>query len=210
VRAVNIGTELDSLEVAESSNFKAIVSGEAIEARPIYGEPFTMRTTCKLWFLSNHLPRFRHGTEAELRRMRFIRFNRIPEEKNVTLKDRIRTEGDGIFALMVLYLQRLLSRREIPLGSAKSQESRQRFAITNDPIGAFVKAQCNLDRCATTSKEDLANTYAEFIAGHGLPETLSQSFFKSLYDRLPQLKQVRTGGKDNRYQAVAGIKIKPI
>jgi phage/plasmid-associated DNA primase len=51
--------------------------------------------------------------------MRFIRFNRIPEEKDVTLKDRIRAERDGIFALMVHYLQRLMTLREIPLGSAK-------------------------------------------------------------------------------------------
>jgi putative DNA primase/helicase len=79
--AVNIGTELESLELDDSSNFTRIVSGEAIEARQIYGEPFTMRTTCKLWFLSNHLPRFRHSTEAELRRMRFIRFNRIPRRR---------------------------------------------------------------------------------------------------------------------------------
>ena len=36
--AVSIGTELDSLEVAESSNFKAIVSGKPIETRAIYCE----------------------------------------------------------------------------------------------------------------------------------------------------------------------------
>ena len=68
--------------------------------------------------------------------MRFIRFTRIPQEKDRMLKARIRTEQDGIFALMVHYLQRLMTLREIPLGSAKSQESRRRFAITNDPIGA--------------------------------------------------------------------------
>jgi phage/plasmid-associated DNA primase len=68
-----------------------------------------MRTTCKLWFLSNHLPRFRHGTEAELRRMRFIRFDHISDEKDVTLKAKIRAERDGILGLMVHYLQRLFA-----------------------------------------------------------------------------------------------------
>jgi hypothetical protein len=136
-------TELDSLEVSESSNFKAIVSGEAIEARPIYGEPFTMRTTCKLWFLSNHLPRFRHGTEAELRRMRFIRFNRIPKVKDVTLKHRIRAERNGIFALMVHYLQRLMTLSEIPLGSAKSQES------GNASQSRMIRLALSLRRCAS-------------------------------------------------------------
>ena len=54
--ALNLGTELDSLPLGESSNFKMIVSGEPVEARPIYGSPFRMRTNCKLWFLSNNLP----------------------------------------------------------------------------------------------------------------------------------------------------------
>ena len=70
--AVNLGTELDALEVGESGNFKALVSGENIAVRPIYGAPFTMTTMVKLWFLSNNLPRFKHGTDAEQRRTRFI------------------------------------------------------------------------------------------------------------------------------------------
>jgi hypothetical protein len=107
---------------------------------------------------------------------------------------------------MVHYLQRLMTLREIPLGSAKSQESRERFAIINDPIGAFVKAQCIIDQRATTRKQDLAEAYSDFIAGH---LALNSSFFKTLYDRLPQLKQVRGGGKEARYQAAAGIKINP-
>jgi P4 family phage/plasmid primase-like protien len=205
--AVNIGTELDSLEVSESSNFKAIVSGEAIEARAIYGEPFTMRTTCKLCFLSNHLPRFRHGTDAELRRVRFVRFSKIPEKKDVTLKDRIKAERNGIFGLMVRFLQRLLTLSALPLGSAKSQESHQRFGITNDTVGAFVKRHCILDRTATTAKQELSDAYADFIARHGLPDALGSLFFKHLYDRLPQLKEMRPRIAGGRQHVVAGIKI---
>ena len=63
--AVNLGTELTTADIGESGNFKTLVSGEPIEARPIYGAPFVMQTACKLWFLANSLPRFRHGTEAE-------------------------------------------------------------------------------------------------------------------------------------------------
>ena len=52
--------------------------------------------------------------------MRFIRFDRIPDEKDVALKDKVRAERDGIFGLMVHYLQRLLPMREIPLGVPKA------------------------------------------------------------------------------------------
>jgi hypothetical protein len=53
--------------------------------------------------------------------MRFIRFDRIPDEKDVTLKDKIRAERDGIFGLMVHYLQRLLTMREIPFAVPKAR-----------------------------------------------------------------------------------------
>ena len=99
--AVNLGTELTTADIAESGNFKTLVSGEPIEARPIYGKPFIMQTGCKLWFLANSLPRFKHGTEAELRRTRFLRFDYQPPEKDVTLKARLASELDGVFLFML-------------------------------------------------------------------------------------------------------------
>ena len=88
--ALNLGTELDALEVSESGNFKLLVSGEPIDVRPIYGAPFTMSTTAKLWFLSNNMPRFKQGTDAEQRRMRFLRFDKKPAAKVVGLRDKIK------------------------------------------------------------------------------------------------------------------------
>ena len=80
---------------------------------------------------------------------------------------------------MVHYLQRLLPMREIPLGSAKSQESRERFSVTNDPVGAFVKAQCALDRTATTPKEELSEAYADYIGDSRSPAVaMTQSRFR--------------------------------
>ena len=84
--AVNLSTELDAIELGDSAAYKAIVSGESIEARPIYGSPFTMQPRAKLMFLANSLPRFKHGTDAELRRTRFLRFDVPPMQKDVTLK----------------------------------------------------------------------------------------------------------------------------
>ena len=60
-----------------------------------------MRPVCKLMFLANSLPRFKHGTDAELRRARFLRFDVLPTEKDVTLKSKLTSERDGIFLWMV-------------------------------------------------------------------------------------------------------------
>src|SRR5262249_53024801 len=129
--AVNLGTELDAVELGDSTTFKAIVSGEPIEARPIYGAPFTMQTSCKLWFLSNTLPRFKHGTEAELRRTRFLRFDFLPPKKDITLKSRLALEPNGVFGWMLAGLVKALNVPQIPFGGCNSHQVHDRFRISN-------------------------------------------------------------------------------
>jgi hypothetical protein len=73
-----------------------------------------------------------------------------------------------------------------------------------------VKTECVLDRTAKTPKEDLLEAYIGYIAKHGLPKDLDSHFFKNLYDRHPQLKEMRPRTKDGRQHVVAGIKLKLI
>ena len=207
--AVNLGTELTAQDIAESGNFKTIVSGEEIEVRPIYGSPFTMRTACKLWFLANSLPRFKHGTEAELRRTRFLRFDYQPPQKDVTLKARLAAETDGVFQIMLEGLRRLLSVSEIPLGGAESRAVHDRFKISNDPVGSFVAAHCQLDPAARVGTETLRDAFAEFATEHGLPEAVGTWFFRALYERFTALKEVRPRINDERRRMVQGLCLLP-
>jgi hypothetical protein len=43
------------------------------------------------------------------------------------------------------YLPILLRNNPIPHGGPNSKETRERLAVTNDPIGSFVDNQCVLD-----------------------------------------------------------------
>jgi P4 family phage/plasmid primase-like protien len=207
--AVNLGTELDAVELDESSAFKAIVSGEAIEARPIWGKPFTMRTVCKLMFLANSLPRFKYGTDAELRRCRFLRFDVLPVEKDVTLKTKLAAERDGIFLWTVEGLVELLTFAEMPIGGRASRAVLDRFRISNDPCGSFVTLRCQLSPDATTPKDELKNAFADFCRRNELPTSCGEWFLKKLYERWPQVHETRpTGEGGDRYYAVAGIALR--
>lgn len=205
--AINLGTELDAIAVDESANFKTIVSGEPVEARPIYGSPFTMQTGCKLWFLANGLPRFKNGTQAELRRTRFIRFDRRPAKKDVTLKTRLLAERDGVFNFMVAGLQRLLTLPEIPLGGAESRQVHERFRISNDPIGAFLRECCQFDPEGHVSKECLSNAFQEFCERNELPQEFGEWFFRRLRERHPNLKDYRPNVAD-RTRSIKGLWLK--
>jgi P4 family phage/plasmid primase-like protien len=208
--AVNLGTELDAIELGDSAIFKAVVSGEPVEARPIYGAPFTMATSCKLWFLSNCLPRFRHGTEAELRRTRFLRFDYLPPKKDVTLKGKLAQERDGVFRWMLEGLQYLLHQQNIPLGGRHSREVHERFRVSNDPVGSFVSSRCVLDPGVSISKETLRTAYREFCEEYELPVSAGEWFFKALYERWTQIGQSRVRDGEKRCQAIRGICLKPI
>lgn len=207
--AVNLGTELDAIELDDSGIFKAVVSGEAIEARPIYGAPFTMQTSCKLWFLANCLPRFKHGTAAELRRMRFLRFEFRPPVKDVALKSALTAERDGIFRWMLAGLVELMNLSEIPLGGRQSRQVHDRFRISNDPIGSFVEARCTLAPAATTNKDLLKDSFRDYSEENELPTAIGDWLFRKLYERWPQLKEARIredGTK--RPRVISGIALK--
>lgn len=207
--AVNLGTELDTIAIDESQNFKTIVSGEPVEARPIYGEPITMRTACKLWFLANGLPRFKNGSEAELRRTRFIRFNRAPASKDVTLKDKLLAERDGVFNFMLAGLQCLLTLPEIPLGSAESREVHARFKVSNDPLGSFIASRCVFEPAGSVTKDTLRQEFDSFCETHGLPGEFAGWLFKRLYERWPSLSEVHLRRDGTRLRAVAGLRLLP-
>jgi phage/plasmid-associated DNA primase len=150
-----------------------------------------MRTSAKLLFLCNHLPRFKYGTDAELRRLQFLRFSQIPPVKDTKLKEKIAAERDGIFLLIVQDLKPLFAKGQIPEGSAGSKELHTRFAKTNDPTGSFVKEHCVIDSTLSVSKDLLLRRFTAYILDLGLPATIANTFFKTLYDRYPSLKSVR-------------------
>jgi P4 family phage/plasmid primase-like protien len=206
--AVNLGTELTAADIAESGNFKTLVSGEPIEARPIYGKPFVMQTACKLWFLANSLPRFKHGTEAELRRTRFLRFDYQPPEKDVTLKVRLAGELDGVFLFMLDGLRALLALPEIPLGGKDSRAVHERFRISNDPVGAFVRTRCLLDPEARVRKETLREAYAEFTTRHELPAVCGEWFFRVLFERFTSLRETQPRVNGERVRHVQGVQLR--
>lgn len=208
--AVNLGTELTTSDIAESGNFKAIVSGEPVDVRPIYGAPFTMQSACKLWFLANNLPRFKHGTEAELRRMRFLRFDYLPPVKDVTLKPRLAAEVDGVFRFVLEGLQQLFFTSEIPRGGVESRAVHERFKVSNDPVGSFVATHCELAPDARIGTDTLRSAYAEFTTENGLPGTCGDWFLRALFERFTTLKEIRPRVNGERRRMVQGLWLKAV
>lgn len=203
---LNISTELNALELT-SDRFKQLVSGERVPVRAIYGSPYYVDPTCKYVGLTNHLPRFKDGTGAELRRFRFLKFAHLPLNKDLQLKKRVATEGSGILNLLVRLVPELLRASEMPCGGQDSGQARERFQIANDPVGSFVQTECVLDRESYETKDRLEARFKTFLQHHGLRETISAILFKQLYERFNTAPTRRWAG-GNREHVVTGIQLK--
>ena len=207
---LNLGTELNATEMADSSVFKSLVSGEPIEAREIYGRPGMMRTTCKLWFLANNLPRFKHGTAAEVRRLRFLNFSRKPGKPDNSLKQQLQHERNGIFNWMVQGLVELLQLNQLPEGGDESISIKERFRLNNDHVIAFIEECCDVDSNCQVSKEALYGAYVEFCESHSTNQLEDTYFWRLLKERVPEIKDFRPRSSDgNRPRLCRGIELKP-
>lgn len=82
-RRLNYCTEMEETDfMRKSARLKAIVSGEAVTARQLYGIPFKATNIPLLMANANHLPFFNTKDEAMMRRIYVIPFNvTIPEEE---------------------------------------------------------------------------------------------------------------------------------
>ena len=204
---VNLGTELDTIEMDESANFKQLVSGEPVVARSIYGKPFKMTTTCKLWFLSNSLPRFKSGTDAEYRRARFLSFTRKPKNKDIGLKDKLLNEKNGILAWIVTGLMAILEGAPCPIGGEESQNVLKRFELSNDPVGFFVKSRLIVNPAAEVPKDQIVTAFTEFLDEHQFPHKTREYFFRAFYERCPQIDVKRYKSRVPEYW-IKGVELR--
>lgn len=214
---LNVGGELDEDELAHSSRFKLLCGGEAFEARGIYGSPFTMQDyVCKMIFNTNHLPRFKNGTDAELERLKFLEWDQRPVVKDESLQERVKAEKDGILSeFMLPGLQDILRGNPCP---SDSKELRKEFALNNDPMKAFVEELCLLGvdpvdhKSYTISKDRLRSRFQNWCHDNDLPDGLAdQSVFARKLKACLGGKVVagKIGGRGQRYPAYVGITLKP-
>ena len=126
----------------------------------------------------------------------------------MTLKDRIKTEADGVLVFMLEGLRVILQEGKLPNGGEWSDQTRARFKVQNDPISQFVETECVLDSTFEIVKMQLHNGFCEFCHAHGIPPYSENSFYRELYSRYLSLKTVRPRSDAGRIQVVKGIDLR--
>lgn len=121
--------------------FKQLVSGEPVEARLPYGQPFILRQYAKLIFNCNELPTDVEHTNAFFRRFLIIPFDvTIPEaEQDKTLHSRIiENELSGVFNWVLDGLNRLLEQQRFSRCEA-AEKAVEQYKTESDSVKMFLQ-----------------------------------------------------------------------
>lgn len=138
-KLLNYGSEIKGS--LESDIFKQLASGEPVEAKALYKDPFTMKDYAKLMFNCNELPKDVEHNEAYFRRFLIVPFLvTIPEhERNPELpQEIISRELSGIFNWVLEGLNRVLKSK----GFTRSETSRQfldKYKKESDSVAMFLE-----------------------------------------------------------------------
>lgn len=175
---VNLADELSSAKAIATDRFKATVTGDQVQAKAIYKEPFTFTPRALHVFSANHLPSFSGGVDNGIvRRIVVVPFNRsIPEAERIPdLAARIiEHEGDVLVSLALQAAADVVARGAYTIPSKCEAATAQWFKDI-DPVAEWFE-DGGLERHVHTAgvlvrelyvrfREDMSNLGIQHIPG---------------------------------------------
>ncbi|MDH7912322.1 phage/plasmid primase, P4 family [Winogradskyella sp. SYSU M77433] len=180
-KLVNYASEINGK--LESSIFKQLVSGEPVEARLPYGEPFTLKQYAKLIFNCNDLPKEVEQTNAYFRRFLIIPFDVTipPEKQDKSLHNKIiETELSGVFNWVLEGLNRLLAQKGFSKCTA-AEEAVADYKTQSDSVKMFIdENDYTISPNDYTLIKDLYPHYRQYCSEDGFKPVSKVNFSKRL------------------------------
>jgi putative DNA primase/helicase len=208
-KLLNISTEIGNGEI-ESPYFKAITSGDPINAAFKHRDAFTFSPYCKLIFAGNTLPRVRDNSDGYFRRILPIQFKHQFLEDNPDrdpdLMDKLKEELSEIFFWMLCGLKRLTEQRRFT-DSDETRDLLMGYRRSNNPVLCYVEDECVLGEDKEVSKTDIYKDYQGYCGKNGYKAFNRENFFREIYMALHNLKRYRPRVNGTRETKLIGIGI---
>ena len=161
---VNLTDDISSSKAIATDRFKATVTGDPVQAKAIYREPFSFTPTALHIFSANHLPSFSGGVDnGIIRRIVVIPFNRsIPEGERISGFEKliIEHEGDLLVSLIVQAAASVVSRGHYSLTHDSKIATEQWFKDV-DPVTEWFE-DGGLERHVNTAGILVRDLYTRF------------------------------------------------
>lgn len=183
-KLLNYSTEINGK--LNESVFKQLVSGEPVDARLPYGDPFTLTNYGKMIFNCNALPRTTDYSDAFYRRFLIIPFNeKIPrhEQDKQLARKIINRELPGVFNWVLKGFKRLIIQKEFT-DSYKVDAIINDYRGDGDTVALFIdeeKYLISYKNCITIG--DLYEQYGAFCENKNCTSVSKRDFTNRLRNR---------------------------
>jgi putative DNA primase/helicase len=180
-KLVNYGSDISTK--MQPALFKQMVSGEQVEARLPYGQPFTLTNYAKMVFNCNELPTNVEHTYAFFRRFMIIPFEvTIPEDKQdkELSKKIIDSELPGVFNWVLDGLKRVLSQKGFTKSDVISAQNEQ-YRKETDSVQMFISERGYSESMIDwTALKELYAKYKRYCEADGYYPVAKRKFSKRL------------------------------
>ena len=183
-KLANVGDDISDSFIADTEEFKKIVTGESIEGEYKGKDSFDFDPYCKLIFSANSIPRLGKGRDnsALMRRLVIIPFNANFDNKDPNFKPFISDSLKGqesmeyLIQLALQGLKRVLISRKFTI-SQKVQDELDEFEETNNPVLGFFR-ECDVIENEPTNK--IYKQYQEYCITNSLTAMSAGEFSKQV------------------------------
>lgn len=176
-----------------SERVKSITGGEPINARRLYGHPFTFEPSHTIWVLTNHKPRVPDDGDAIWRRILPVPFTvTIPTaEQDQDLGVKLAAERAGILRWIVdgacAYHRDGLNAPDQVTGAAAS------YRKAEDLFGAFLDEHTISEEGPSVGASDLRRAHTAWADHAGAPPLSANALAEKLHAHGYERKRVKTG-----------------
>lgn len=187
-KMVNISDETPTSGFLESSDFKALVSGDTVEVRRLYHNPVMWRCTTKLLFACNELPFTADFSQGLFRRLLIIPFNaRFSHEKgnlDPFIVDKLLAERAGILNKILNAFKDLKNREFKFIIPQKIDEAKEDYEYMGDSVLQFVNEECYVKEDNFVTMRNIYKLYVIWCQEVNIKPVTYNSFARSFKTRL--------------------------
>ena len=175
----------DGARFAEA-RIKQLTGRDAINARHMYGSPFTFMPTHTLWLIANHKPATSAGGPAFWRRLQTLPFQHVvPEgQRDPELPAKLRSEGPQILAWIVQGAAEWGQGGLRPPSAVRA--ATQEYRTSEDTLQRFVDEQCHLapgSQLVQVRSSVLRDAYERFCRDMGDEPMSGKRYIQGLRER---------------------------
>ena len=192
-KLVNYASEINGK--MDVSIFKQLVSGEPVDARLPYGDPFTIYNYGKMIFNCNQLPTSVEQTNAFFRRFLIIPFEvTIPEEQQdkQLAKKIIKSELSGVLNRVLEGLKRILDQKSFT-NSEAVDASINNYKKESDNVALFIEEKGYESSEEFVLASTLFEEYKSFCFQSGYNSIGKHSFNQRLKNSGFNIKRINVG-----------------